>query len=168
MIAVNVTANWQLIRTMDALFKRGTPAAPCSSPRASLYKGRAHRGPYGLEGRTQRAGAHLRRRTRELDVRANLFSPDRRRRACILGAAFQRAAGEHRRRRRRSRKATLPLCVAECRETEVVSFRRRTVWMLDEHRLGPHRGGAGLRPGTNPLTAASLRPAFERIGLPAM
>ena len=76
--AVNVTANWQLIRTFDPLLKRRTPAARCSSRRRLAWMARAYFGAYAAS----KAALDVMVRTyaaecAKTQVRVNLFSPGR-------------------------------------------------------------------------------------------
>ena len=60
LIAVNVTANWQLIRTMDPLLKRAPAGRAVFLTSAVAYKGARLLGALcRLEGRARSAGAHL-------------------------------------------------------------------------------------------------------------
>ncbi len=75
-MAVNVTANFQLIRCMEPLLKSPTPAAPCSSPQAPPARRNAYLGPYAaskaaLETLVRVLGAG----DREHPMRVNLFNP---------------------------------------------------------------------------------------------
>ena len=65
-MAVNVTANWQLIRSHGpAAAARPMPGARCSSPPARPSSARAYCGPYAVvQGGARGAGAHLRGRDR--------------------------------------------------------------------------------------------------------
>ena len=59
-MAVNVTANWHLIRAMDPLLKRPRPAAPCLSPPAPPPMPAPIAAPYSVsKGGAQRAGEDL-------------------------------------------------------------------------------------------------------------
>jgi len=74
--AVNVTANWQLIRCMDPLLKRSSAGRALFMTSAVAYKGRAY---WGLYSATKAAlDAMVRSYAAECastNVRANVFSP---------------------------------------------------------------------------------------------
>src|SRR3954454_4601225 len=73
---VNVKANWQLIRTMDALLKRSPAGRAVFLTSGAAYKGRAYWGPYAASKAA--LDALVRTYAAECassNVRANLFSP---------------------------------------------------------------------------------------------
>ena len=76
-LAVNLTANWQLIRTMDPLLKRAPAGRVVFITSGSAHNARAYRGPYSVS----KAGLETLARTyanetATTNVRINLFSPN--------------------------------------------------------------------------------------------
>ena len=87
MIAVNVTANWQLIRCMDALLQRSQAGRAVFLTSGVAHLGRAYWGPYAaskaaLEVLVRTYAAE----TATTNVRANLFGPGPTRTRMYLGA----------------------------------------------------------------------------------
>jgi NAD(P)-dependent dehydrogenase (short-subunit alcohol dehydrogenase family) len=124
MLAVNVTANWQLIRTMDALLKRGTAGRAVFVTSGVAYKGRAYWGPYAASKAA--LDALVRTYAAECassNVRANLFSPGPTRTRMYM-SAFPGVQPETLPPPEEIAKAMLPLCLPECRESgKIYSFR---------------------------------------------
>src|SRR5262249_17994000 len=76
LVAVNITANWQLIRCMDALLKRSQAGRVVFLTSAVAHMGRAYRRPYAA----WKAALEMLARTYAAEcatpaVRANLFAP---------------------------------------------------------------------------------------------
>jgi NAD(P)-dependent dehydrogenase (short-subunit alcohol dehydrogenase family) len=76
-LAVNLTANWQLIRTMDPLLKRASAARVVFLTSGAAHNARAYRGPYSIS----KAGLETLARTyanetATTNVRINVFSPN--------------------------------------------------------------------------------------------
>ena len=87
MIAVNVTANWHLIRCMDALLQRSQAGRAVFLTSGVAHLGRAYWGPYAaskaaLEALVRAYAAE----TATTNVRANLFGPGPTRTGMYLGA----------------------------------------------------------------------------------
>jgi NAD(P)-dependent dehydrogenase (short-subunit alcohol dehydrogenase family) len=87
MIAVNVTANWHLIRCMDALLQRSQAGRAVFLTSGVAHLGRAYWGPYAaskaaLEVLVRTYAAE----TATTNVRANLFGPGPTRTRMYLGA----------------------------------------------------------------------------------
>src|SRR5689334_24160874 len=87
LIAVNVTANWQLIRCMDALLQRASAGRAVFLTSGVAHLGRAYWGPYAA---TKAALEFLfptyAAETATTNVRANLFGPGPTRTRMYLGA----------------------------------------------------------------------------------
>ena len=84
LIAVNVTANWQLIRCMDPLLQRASAGRAVFLTSAVAYKGRAYWGPYAASKAA--LDALVRAYAAECattKVRANLFARARPAPACM-------------------------------------------------------------------------------------
>ena len=124
MIAVNVTANWQLIRSMDALLKRAPAGRAIFVTSGVAYKGRAYWGPYAASKAA--LDALVRTYAAECassNVRANLFSPGPTRTRMYMGA-FPGVQPETLPAPEDIAKAMLPLCLPECSESgKIYSFR---------------------------------------------
>ena len=74
--AVNVTANWQLIRCFDALLKRSPAGRVVFVTSGVALDGRAYRGPYGISKAALNALARTyASETASTKVRVNLFAP---------------------------------------------------------------------------------------------
>ena len=121
---VNVRANWQLIRTMDALLKRATAGRALFVTSGVAYRGRAYWGPYAaskaaLDALVRTYAAE----TANSNVRANLFAPGPTRTRMYLGA-FPGVDPETLPTPEDVAKAMLPLCLPECGESgKIYSFR---------------------------------------------
>ena len=121
---VNVRANWQLIRTMDALLKRAPAGRALFVTSGVAYRGRAYWGPYAaskaaLDALVRTYAAE----TANSNVRANLFAPGPTRTRMYLGA-FPGVDPETLPTPEDVAKAMLPLCLPECGESgKIYSFR---------------------------------------------
>ena len=87
LFAVNVTANWQLIRCMDPLLRRAPAGRAVFLTSAVAYKGRAYWGPYAaskaaLDALVRAYAAE----SATTPVRVNLFAPGPTRTRMYLGA----------------------------------------------------------------------------------
>jgi NAD(P)-dependent dehydrogenase (short-subunit alcohol dehydrogenase family) len=121
---LNIKANWQLIRTMDALLKRAPAGRAVFLTSGVAYKGRAYWGPYAaskaaLDALVRTYAAE----SANSNVRANLFSPGPTRTRMYLGA-FPGVDPETLSTPEDVAKAMLPLCSPECNESgKIYSFR---------------------------------------------
>jgi NAD(P)-dependent dehydrogenase (short-subunit alcohol dehydrogenase family) len=114
LLAVNVTANWQLIRTMDPLLKRASAGRAVFLTSAVAYKGRAYWGPYAASKAA--LDALVRSYAAECattKVCVNLFAPGPTRTRMYLGAfpgidPLSLPTPEE------VAKAIVPLCLPEC------------------------------------------------------
>jgi NAD(P)-dependent dehydrogenase (short-subunit alcohol dehydrogenase family) len=117
LIAVNVTANWQLIRTMDPLLRAAPAGRAVFMTSAVAHMGRAYWGPYAaskaaLEELVRAYAAEC----ATTPVRANLFAPGPTRTRMYLGAfpgidPLTLPAPEE------VARAIVPLCLAACSES---------------------------------------------------
>jgi len=130
--AVNVTANWQLIRTMDPLLKAAPAGRAVFMTSAVAHMGRAYWGPYAasksaLEELVRTYAAEC----ATTPVRANLFAPGPTRTRMYLGAfpgidPLTLPTPED------VARAIVPLCLADCIESgKICDF--RTSRFLDFH-----------------------------------
>ena len=132
LIAVNVTANWQLIRCMDVLLQRSTAGRAVFLTSTVAYLGRAYWGPYAasktaLDALVRTYAAE----TATTNVRANLFSPGPTRTRMYL-SAFPGADPATLPTPEKIAKAILPLCLPECPESgKIYDFRAQK--FLDLH-----------------------------------
>jgi NAD(P)-dependent dehydrogenase (short-subunit alcohol dehydrogenase family) len=122
--AVNVTANWQLIRTMDVLLKRAPAGRVVFMTSGSSHNARAYRGPYSASKAALEVMARTyANETATTNVRVNLFSPNptrTRMRAAIMPGEdpMTLPAAEE------VAKAVVPLCLPACAESgKVYDFR---------------------------------------------
>ena len=117
LIAVNVTANWQLIRCMDPLLRKATAGRALFLTSAVAYMGRAYWAAYAA---TKAAlDALVRGYAAEIattNVRANLFSPGPTRTRMYL-SAFPGVDPETLPTPEEIAKAMVPLCLPTCTET---------------------------------------------------
>jgi NAD(P)-dependent dehydrogenase (short-subunit alcohol dehydrogenase family) len=116
MLAVNVTANWQLIRCMNALLQRSEAGRAVFVTSGVAHYGRAYWGPYGASKAALEA--LVRSYATECDhtkVRANLFAPGPTR-TRMYRAAFPGSEPETWPTPEEVSKAMLPLGTAECTE----------------------------------------------------
>ncbi len=76
-IAVNITANWQLLRTMDPLLKAAPAGRVVFITSGSAHNARAYRGPYSMSKAALEVLARTyANETASTNVRVNLFSPN--------------------------------------------------------------------------------------------
>jgi NAD(P)-dependent dehydrogenase (short-subunit alcohol dehydrogenase family) len=131
-LAVNVTANWQLIRCMDVLLQRSQAGRVVFLTSGVAHMGRAYWGPYAAS----KAALELLARTYASEcattsVRANLFSPGPTR-TRMYASAFPGIDPLTLPSAEDVAKAILPLCLPECGETgRLYSFREKK--FLDFH-----------------------------------
>src|SRR5664280_2297635 len=126
LVAVNVTANWQLIRTMDPLLKAAPAGRAVFLTSAVAYKGRAYWGPYAASKAA--LDALVRAYAAECattKVCANLFAPGPTRTRMYLGAfpgidPLTLPTPEE------VAKAIVPLCLPDCAQSgKIYDFRAR-------------------------------------------
>ena len=126
LMAVNVTANWQLIRTMNALLTRAPAGRALFVTSGAAYRGRAYWGPYAaskaaLDAMVRSYAAE----TATTNVRANLFAPGPTRTGMYIGA-FPGVDPETLPTPEDVAKAMLPLCLPECTESgKIYNFREK-------------------------------------------
>jgi NAD(P)-dependent dehydrogenase (short-subunit alcohol dehydrogenase family) len=126
LIAINVTANWQLIRCMDVLLRRSQAGRAVFLTSGVAHMGRAYWGPYAAS----KAALELLARTYASEcattpVRANLFSPGPTR-TRMYASAFPGIDPLTLPSAEQVAKAMLPLCLPECSETgRLYSFREK-------------------------------------------
>ena len=124
LLAVNVTANWQLIRCMDPLLQRSQAGRAVFLTSSVAYSGRAYWGPYAasktaLDALVRTYAAENATTT----VRANLFSPGPVRTRMYL-SAFPGADPATLPTPEKIAKAILPLCLPDCSENgRIYDFR---------------------------------------------
>jgi NAD(P)-dependent dehydrogenase (short-subunit alcohol dehydrogenase family) len=124
LLAVNVTANWQLIRCMDPLLQRSKAGRAVFLTSSVAYLGRAYWGPYAasktaLDALVRTYAAENATTT----VRANLFSPGPVRTRMYL-SAFPGADPATLPTPEKIAKAILPLCLPDCWENgRIYDFR---------------------------------------------
>ena len=124
LFAVNVTANWQLIRTMDPLLKRSQAGRAVFLTSAVAYKGRAYWGPYAaakaaLDALVRSYAAEC----ATTNVRANLFAPGPTRTRMYLGA-FPGIDPQTLPTPEEVAKGIVPLCLPDCTESgKIYDFR---------------------------------------------
>ncbi len=124
LFAVNVTANWQLIRCMDPLLKRAPAGRAVFVTSAVAYLGRAYFGPYAA---TKAAlDVLIRAYAAECEttpVRANLFSPGPTR-TRMYATAFPGVDPMTLPTPEQVVKTIVPLCLPECEESgKIYDFR---------------------------------------------
>jgi NAD(P)-dependent dehydrogenase (short-subunit alcohol dehydrogenase family) len=124
LLAVNVTANWQLIRCMDPLLQRSQAGRAVFLTSSVAYSGRAYWGPYAASKTA--LDALVRTYAAEnatTKVRANLFSPGPVRTRMYL-SAFPGADPATLPTPEKIAKAILPLCLPDCSENgRIYDFR---------------------------------------------
>ncbi len=126
LIAVNITANWQLIRCMDALLQRSKAGRAVFLTSGVAHMGRAYWGPYAaskaaLEALVRTYAAEC----ATTSVRANLFGPGPTR-TRMYASAFPGIDPITLPTPEEVAKAILPLCLPECVETgKIYNFRER-------------------------------------------
>jgi NAD(P)-dependent dehydrogenase (short-subunit alcohol dehydrogenase family) len=125
LMAVNVTANWQLIRCMDPLLKRSAAGRAVFLTSGVAYKGRAYWGPYAaskaaLDALVRAYAAECETTT---NVRANLFAPGPTR-TRMYASAFPGIDPMTLPTPEKVASAIVPLCTDECTETgKIYDFR---------------------------------------------
>ena len=76
-LAVNLTANWQLIRTMDPLLRRAPAGRVVFLTSGSAHNARAYRGPYSMsKSGLETLARTYANETATTNVRINVFSPN--------------------------------------------------------------------------------------------
>ena len=124
LFAVNVTANWQLIRCMDPLLKSAPAGRAVFLTSAVAYKGRAYWGPYAASKAA--LDALVRAYAAECEstkVCANLFAPGPTRTRMYLGA-FPGIDPMTLPTPEEVAKSIVPLCLPECVESgKIYEFR---------------------------------------------
>jgi len=124
-MAVNVTANWQLIRCMDALLQRSEAGRALFLTSSVAHYGRAYWGPYAaskaaLEAMVRSYAAE----TATTAVRANVFAPGPTRTRMYL-SAFPGADPGTLPKPEEVARAIVPLCTADCTESgKIYDFRK--------------------------------------------
>ena len=116
LLAVNVTANWQLIRCMDALLKRSDAGRAVFLTSGVAHASRAYWGPYAaskaaLEALVRSYASEC----ASSNVRANLFAPGPTRTRMYLGA-FPGVDPESLPTPDEVARALIPLCLPDCTE----------------------------------------------------
>jgi len=116
-IAVNVTANWQLIRAFDSLLKKSDAGRAVFVTSGLAYMARAYFGAYGVS----KAALEVLVRTYAVEcattaVRANLFSPGQTR-TRMMSTAFPGVDPETLPTPEEVAKSIVPLCLPSCTET---------------------------------------------------
>ena len=126
LIAVNITANWQLIRYMDILLQRSQAGRAVFLTSGVAHTGRAYWGPYAAS--KSALEALVRTYASEsvtTPVRANLFSPGPTR-TRMFASAFPGIDPLTLPTAEDVAKAIQPLCLADCAETgKLYSFREK-------------------------------------------
>jgi len=124
LLAVNVTANWQLIRRMDPLLRSASAGRAVFLTSAVAYKGRAYWGPYAASKAA--LDALVRSYAAECattNVRANLFAPGPTRTRMYL-SAFPGIDPMTLPTPEEVAKAIVPLCLPDCTESgKIYEFR---------------------------------------------
>ncbi|HEY6858325.1 MAG TPA: SDR family NAD(P)-dependent oxidoreductase [Pseudolabrys sp.] len=126
LIAVNITANWQLIRCMGALLQRSKSGRAVFLTSGVAHMGRAYWGPYAAS----KAALEVLVRTYAAEcattpVHANLFGPGPTR-TRMYASAFPGIDPMTLPTPEEVAKAILPLCLPECAETgKIYNFRER-------------------------------------------
>lgn len=124
LFAINVTANWQLIRCMDALLQRSQAGRAVFLTSGVAHLGRAYWGPYAAS----KAALEALVRTYAAEcattaVRANLFGPGPTR-TRMYASAFPGIDPLTLPTAEEVAKAIVPLCLPECTETgKIYNFR---------------------------------------------
>ena len=126
LVAVNVTANWQLIRRMDALLQRSRAGRAVFLTSGVAHMGRAYWGPYAAS----KAALEVLVRTYAAEcattpVRANLFAPGPTR-TRMYASAFPGIDPLTVPAPEEVAKAIVPLCLPDCTETgKIYNFREK-------------------------------------------
>jgi NAD(P)-dependent dehydrogenase (short-subunit alcohol dehydrogenase family) len=124
LLAVNVTANWQLIRCMDILLQRSPAGRAVFLTSTVAYLGRAYWGAYAASKTALDALVRTYAgETATTKVRANLFAPGPTRTRMYL-SAFPGADPATLPTPEKIAQAILPLCLPECQESgKIYDFR---------------------------------------------
>jgi len=126
LVAVNVTANWQLIRRVDALLQRSRAGRAVFLTSGVAHMGRAYWGPYAAS----KAALEVLVRTYAAEcattpVRANLFAPGPTR-TRMYASAFPGIDPLTVPAPEEVAKAIVPLCLPDCTETgKIYNFREK-------------------------------------------
>jgi NAD(P)-dependent dehydrogenase (short-subunit alcohol dehydrogenase family) len=116
-MAVNVTANWQLIRCMNALLVRSDAGRAVFLTAGAANRGRAYWGPYATSKAALEALVRTYAAETEItNVRANLFSPGPTR-TRMYAKAFPGIDPDTLATADEVSKAIVPLCTADCAES---------------------------------------------------
>ena len=116
-MAVNVTANWHLIRCMNALLARAEAGRAVFLTSGVAYKGRAYWGPYAASKAALEALVRTYAAETEItNVRVNLFSPGPTR-TRMYATAFPGIDPDTLPTADEVSKAIVPLCTADCAES---------------------------------------------------
>ncbi len=123
-MAVNVTANWQFIRCMNALLVRSQAGRAVFLTSGVAHAGRAYWGPYGASKAALEALVRTYAAETEItNVRANLFSPGPTR-TRMYAAAFPGIDPMTLPTPEEVAKTIVPLCLPDCSETgKLYSYR---------------------------------------------
>lgn len=117
LIAVNVTANWQLIRTMDPLLKRASAGRAVFLTSAVAHKARAYWGAYSAsKGALEAMVRSYAAECATTNVRANLFAPGPTR-TRMYASAFPGVDPLTLPTPEEVAKAIVPLCLPDCTES---------------------------------------------------
>jgi NAD(P)-dependent dehydrogenase (short-subunit alcohol dehydrogenase family) len=116
-MAVNVTANWQLIRCMDPLLKRAPAGRVVFITSGSAHNARAYRGPYSIsKAALETLARTYANETATTNLRINLFSPNptrTRMRAAIMPGEDPMTLPSA----EEVARAIVPLCLPSCAES---------------------------------------------------
>ena len=123
-IAINVTANWQLIRCLNALMVRADAGRAVFISSGVAHAGRAYWGPYATSKAALEALVRTYAAENEItNVRANLVAPGPTR-TRMYAAAFPGIDPMTLPTTEEVAKAILPLCLPDCAESgKLYSFR---------------------------------------------
>ncbi len=123
-LAVNVTANWQLIRCMDPLLQRAEAGRAVFLTSGVAHYGRAYWGPYAAtKAALEAIVCSYAAECATTNVRANLFAPGPTRTRMYL-SAFPGIDRSTLPTPEQVSKAIVPLCTPDCNETgKIYSFR---------------------------------------------
>ncbi len=132
-MAVNVTANWQLIRCMNALLVRSQAGRAVFLTSGVAHAGRAYWGPYGASKAALEALVRTYAAETEItNVRANMFSPGPTR-TRMYATAFPGIDPMTLPTPEEVSKTIVPLCLPDCAVTGKL-FNYRAGRFLDYHR----------------------------------
>ena len=116
-LAVNVTANWQLIRTMDPLLKRASAGRAVFITSGLSWMARAYTGAYAASKAALEALARVyAAECASSNVRINLFGPGPDAHTHVCRAAGRASIRRRCRRPKQVAKAIVPLCLPACTE----------------------------------------------------